>query len=135
MLTEERSPPVPRQLALALAAATLAAHLAFIAWVVLGAFLTRRRPWLAALHVASLVYGIAIEAGPWPCPLTLAENWFEAQAGVVPYRGPFLVHYLDAVVYPNVSPGLLVWAAVAVALLNGWIYLRRWRRRGRAQLG
>jgi Protein of Unknown function (DUF2784) len=126
---------LPRQLAVALAAGTLAVHLAFIAWVVFGALVTRGRRWLAGLHVASLVYGILIEAGPWPCPLTLAENWFEAQAGVAPYRGPFLVHYLDAMVYPNVSPGLLVWAAVAVALLNGWIYLRRRRRRRRAQLG
>ncbi len=120
---------MPRTIALALAAATLTIHLAFIAWVIFGALVTRGRRWLAGLHVASLVYGIIIEAGPWPCPLTLAENWFEAQAGVTPYRGPFLVHYLDAIVYPNVSPRLLVVAAILVALANAWIYLRRWRRR------
>jgi Protein of Unknown function (DUF2784) len=120
---------LPRSVALALAAGTLAVHLAFIAWVAFGALFTRRRTWLAGLHGVSLVHGIVIEAGPWPCPLTLAENWFELQAGVAPYHGPFLLHVLDAMVYPGVSPSLLVWAAVAVAFLNGWIYLRRWRRR------
>jgi len=33
-------------------------HLAFIVWVISGALLTRAGPRLAALHVASLVYGI-----------------------------------------------------------------------------
>jgi len=116
------------KLALALAAGTLAVHLAFIVWVIFGTLVTRRCRWLARLHIASVAYGIVIEAGPWPCPLTFLENWFEARAGVTPYRGPFLVHYLDALVYPNVSPRLLVWAAVVVALFNAWIYFRRRRR-------
>src|SRR6266571_2143741 len=47
------------------------------------------------------------ELGPWACPLTLAENYFEARAGIAPYQGPFLLHYLDAIVYPNLSPTLL----------------------------
>jgi hypothetical protein len=122
-------PPWVRIVGTALAASTLAAHLAFIVWVVFGAFLTRGRRRLAGLHLASLVYGVVIEAGPWPCPLTLAENWFEAQAGLTPYRGPFLVHSLDAIVYPDISPALLIWAAVVVALVNAWVYFRRWRHR------
>lgn len=118
-----------RWLLLLLAEATLGAHLAFIVWVMFGALLTRRRPWLGAAHVASLAYGIFIELGPWPCPLTFAENWFEARAGFEPYRGPFLLHYLDAIVYPHLSATLLAWAGVAVCLLNLGVYLRRWLRR------
>ena len=71
---------------------------------------------------------MVIEAGPWPCPLTLAENWFEVQAGRLPYQGPFLLHYLDALVYPNVPPVVLTWLAVAVFGYNAAIYWRRWRR-------
>ncbi len=37
------------------------------------------------------------------------------------YRGPFLLHYLDAVVYPNIPPNLLIAGAVAVCVLNLWI--------------
>jgi hypothetical protein len=40
---------------------------------------------------------------PWPCPLTDLENWFEGKAGVQPYQGGFLLHYLDKLVYPDIS--------------------------------
>jgi Protein of Unknown function (DUF2784) len=116
------------QIALALAVLVLALHLAFILWVMVGAVFTRGRPWLAWTHILCAVYGVVIEAGPWPCPLTLAENWFEVQAGRLPYHGPFLLHYLDAIVYPNVPPALLTWLAVVVLAINAVVYARRLRR-------
>ena len=112
-----------------LAVLVLALHLLFIGWVLLGWLLTRRRPWLRWTHILSVIYGIAIETGPWPCPLTLAENYCLERAGIAPYREPFLVHYLEAVVYPDVSPALLTWCAVAVCALILAIYVRRFRRR------
>jgi hypothetical protein len=114
-----------RALDLALAEISLLAHLAFIAWVIFGT-LAARRLWSQFLHIASLVYAIAIELGPWPCVLTLAENWFEARAGLIPYHGPFLLHYLDLIVYPKLSPVLLTWAGVAVCAVNSMIYARRY---------
>ncbi len=112
----------------ALAEVMLAAHLGFILWVMFGALVTPGLRWLGALHLASLVYGIMIELGPWPCPLTLAENSFEARAGIAPYQGPFLLHYLDAIVYPNFSPALLTAAGVAVCAANLLLYGRRFAR-------
>ena len=112
-----------------LAVLVLILHLLFIGWVLLGWLLTRRRPWLRWTHILSLIYGIVIETGPWPCPLTLAENYFLERAGIAPYREPFLVHYLEAVVYPDVSPELLTWCAAAVCLFILAIYVRRFRRR------
>src|SRR5579872_1427809 len=85
--------------------------------------------WLRWAHILSLLYGIAIETGPWPCPLTLAENYFLQRAGIAPYREPFLVHYLEAVVYPDVPPVLLTWCAVAVCGFIVGIYVRRFRHR------
>src|ERR1700741_57836 len=82
-------------------------HALFILWVVFGAFLTRWRPVLRWLHIASLVWGILTELLPWPCPLTLLENWLEGKAGVEPYQGGFLFHYLDKLVYPNISTTIL----------------------------
>ena len=79
----------------------LALHLAWILWVILGAFWTRGHRWLTAFHIASLVWGIIVETGPWNCPLTLAEQFFQRKAGMAPYRGSFLIHYLGGIVYPN----------------------------------
>jgi len=110
----------------ALAGVVLAVHLLWILWVICGALLTRRRPWLAGFHMISLLYGIVIEVVPWNCPLTLLEQWLEGKAGVTPYTESFLVHYLEALVYPDVPLTLLVWGAVGIAAFNLGIYGRRY---------
>jgi hypothetical protein len=102
----------------ALATAVLFLHALFIWWVVFGALLTRSRPLLRWLHIASLLWGILTEALPWPCPLTLLENWLEGRAGVEPYQGGFLLHYLDKLVYPDISANVLTIAGVIVCLAN-----------------
>src|SRR5438128_4841287 len=96
----------------ALATAVLFLHGLFILWVIFGALLVRSRPILRWLHIASLVWGILTELLPWPCPLTLLENWLEARAGVEPYQGGFLLHYLDRLVYPDISPTVLTVAGI-----------------------
>lgn len=117
-----------------LAVAVLVLHLLWIAWVVLGALLTRNRPQLRLFHIGSLIYSILIEILPWPpCPFTVLEQWLEARAGIDPYRGPFLVHYLDATVYPDIPVMVLIVCAVTVCLFNLGVYIVRYRRRQAAR--
>jgi len=108
-----------------LATAVLFLHGLFIFWVIFGALLVRSRPILRWLHIAALVWGILTELLPWPCPLTLLENWLEARAGVEPYEGGFLLHYLDRLVYPDVSATVLTVAGVLVCALNLALYARQ----------
>lgn len=113
-----------------LAVFVLILHALFILWVVFGALLTRSRPILRWLHMASLVWGILIELLPWPCPLTLLENWLETKAGVEPYNGGFLLHYLDKLIYPDISPTVLTAAGVVVCAFNLALYVgQAWRAR------
>ena len=109
----------------ALATTVLFLHGLFIFWVIFGALLVRSRPILRWLHIASLVWGILAELLPWPCPLTRLENWLEAGAGVEPYQGGFLLHYLDRLVYPDISPSVLTVAGVFVCALNLAWYARQ----------
>ena len=113
-----------------LAVAVLILHLLWILWVIFGALFTRQRGALRYFHVASLVYGIFIEITPWPpCPLTVLEQWLEEGASITPYHEPFLVHYLEAVIYPDIPLRLLVGCAVAVCVFNLGVYgVRYWRR-------
>lgn len=108
-----------------LAVCALFLHVLFILWVVFGALLTLSRPVLRWLHIVSLFWGILTELLPWPCPLTVLENWFEAKAGVQPYQGGFLLHYLDKLVYPDISASALTVAGVLVCALNLAVYGRR----------
>ena len=115
-----------------LAVCVLFVHALFILWVIFGAFLTRSRPVLRRLHIASLAWGILTELLPWTCPLTLLENWFEGKAGVDPYHGGFLLHYLDKLVYPSISTAVLTVAGVLVCALNLAFYGRQmWIARSR----
>ena len=113
-----------------LAEIVLVVHLAWCLWVMLGWLVTRGRRVLRGIHIASLVYAIFIESVPWPpCPLTVAEDWLEARAGIVPARGPFLVRVLDATIYPNVPVWLVVGAAVLLCCAILAIYVWRYRHR------
>ena len=71
------------------------------------------------------VWGILTELLPWPCPLTLLENWLEGNAGVEPAQGGFLLHYLDKLVYPDISSTMLTIAAVIICALNLAFYGRQ----------
>jgi hypothetical protein len=96
----------------------------------LGWTVTRCRRLLRTLHIASLIYAIVIELVPWPlCPLTLAETWLDARAGIEPAHGPFLPRILDAVVYPDLPESFVAGSAAiaCVAILS--VYLRRYLRR------
>ncbi len=120
----------PIHAALPLAEAVLFVHLLWCAWVLLGWTVTRGRRVLRTLHIGSLVYAIIIESVPWPpCPLTVAETWLETRAGVEPASGPFLVHILDAAVYPNLPGWVVVGAAVLVCLGILGVYLWRYLHR------
>jgi len=118
-----------------LAAAVLLVHLGWIGWILLGWVVTRGRPVLAVLHIASLVWGIAVELGPWPCPLTLLEQWLEARSGTGGYRGGFLVHYLDRLVYPDLPDAVIGWAGAGACILILAVYGRRAVRRIRMTRG
>ena len=115
-----------------LAVGALGLHLLWLAWVVFGWVVTRNRPVLRWLHIGSLVYGILIEVLLWPCPLTLVEQWARQQAGAESYQESFLIHYLEAVIYPEVSQGLVTGVAVALCLSILGLYAVRFRRRDAA---
>lgn len=113
----------------ALADAVLVVHLLFILWIIFGAVATRRRPLLRWVHLGSVVWGVLIEVLPWTCPLTWAENWLKTKAGLAPYHNGFMLHYLDALVYPNISPVLLTLVGVAICVFNLGLYAFRFRHR------
>lgn len=84
----------------ALADVVLVAHLAFVLFVVLGGLLVLRWPWLAWLHLPAAVWGVLIEYSGWICPLTPFENSLRTQGGGAGYRGGFIEHYIQPVLYP-----------------------------------
>ena len=112
-----------------LADATVAFHLVFIAFVVVGGFLVLRRPWVAWLHLPAVAWVAWLELTGAICPLTPLENTLRTRAGEEGYAGGFIDHYLIPIIYP---PGLTsqtqTLLGIAVIVLNAIVYLRAWRR-------
>jgi hypothetical protein len=106
----------------------LTLHLAWLALVVFGAFWTRGRPVWSSIHILALLWGIVVEVSSLPCPLTLAEQYFESRAGWTAHHGSFLLYYLDAIVYPNLPGWIITIVGVAVCSLNLGVYCWRLRK-------
>jgi hypothetical protein len=117
---------------LVLADLVLAAHLAFVGFVVLGGVLAVRRPALAWLHVPCAAWGAFVEFTRVGCPLTPLEISLRQLGGEAGFAGDFIGHYITAVVYPNgLSRADQIGLGVAVLVLNGLLYWRIARvRRG-----
>jgi hypothetical protein len=110
-------------------------HLVWIVLVVFGAIWTRGRPFWTAAHIACLVWGIVVEVGPWPCPLTLAENYFALRAGEPGVGGSYLLHCVQSVVYPNAPYWVIAICGVTVCAVNLGAYAWRvwaWMKTRRA---
>ncbi len=102
-------------------------HLAFILFVAVGALLAWRWPWLLWLHVPSLAWAVASITVGLDCPLTPLEKALRQLAGDAGYRGGFVDHYLENVVYPgSLTPWLRALAFVTIVI--GYAGLRHRRR-------
>jgi hypothetical protein len=116
-----------------LAQCVLVVHAAFVIFVAVGGLLALRWPRLLWVHAPALVWGVAILIGGWICPLTPLELELRARAGLPPYSGGFLDHYVMPWMYPaGVSRGVQIALAIGVFLVNALVYWRVLaRRRGR----
>ena len=114
----------------ALADLVLAAHFAFVLFVVLGGLLVLRWPGLAWLHLPAAIWGVLIEYFGWICPLTPLENSFRVRGGEAGYSGGFIQHYIQPILYPSglTRPTQLILGSMALAL-NIAVYWIVWSRR------
>ena len=117
-----------------LADATVAVHLAFVLFVVLGGLLVLRRPWIAWLHLPAAIWGAWIEFAGWICPLTPFENWLRRRGGGAGYSAGFVEQYLLPVLYPAALTRELQWALGAIVIvINAAVYVIIFRNRGHVQ--
>ena len=96
----------------------LAFHFAFIVFAVLGGFLVLWKPWIAWLHIPSVLWSGYVNLFGRVCPLTPLENRFRYLAGQAGYEGGFIQHYLTPLVYPGVL--LERWGLIAGSLVLLW---------------
>jgi len=112
-----------------LADALVAAHLAFIVFVVAGGLLVLRRRGWAVLHLPAVAWGAFAEISGTLCPLTPLENSLRLRAGDAGYTGGFIEHYLIPLLYPEaLTARTQVVLGLAVIAVNVVVYALAWRR-------
>ena len=114
----------------AAADAILVAHLAFVLFVVFGAFLVLRWPRFAWLHLPAVVWAAFIEFSGTICPLTPLEVALSQRAGRAGYVGGFIDHYVVSLLYPDgLTQNTQAMLGAAVVVINAAIYMVAFRRR------
>jgi len=111
------------------------AHLAFVAFVILGGLLAFRFRSLLWAHVPAVIWAGVVELSGSTCPLTPLENWLRERGGGRGYRGDFIEHYVLPLLYPeSLTRETQVALGLGALALNGVLYgalYRRKRRKGR----
>ena len=107
----------------ALATLVVAAHVAFIAFVVIGGLFVLRWRKLLYLHLAAVIWAVYIEWSGATCPLTPLENTLRAAAGLEAYAGDFVAQYVFPLLYPDgLTRRAQLVIGVAVLAVNGCVY-------------
>src|ERR1700754_4792398 len=78
----------------------VAAHFAFVAYLVVGGFVALRRRWTILLHIPVVIWGVGIVTLGYDCPLTWLEQRARRAAGMAPLPEGFIDHYITGVLYP-----------------------------------
>ncbi len=114
----------------AVTAVAVAAHFAYLAYVLAGGFLAWRWPRTVWVHLAAVTWIVAIVVFALDCPLTRLEHWSRARSGETgPFPG-FIDRYVAGVLFPAeyepVAYGILL---TVVGLSWAGFVARRRRRR------
>ncbi len=106
-------------------------HLAWIGFLLFGAFAGIRYRVMKYIHIGGLGFSIFMQAMDWYCPLTHLEFWLRNrhEPGLA-YQGSFIAHYAEKIIYLDVTPLAIRTATLALCAVNACVYL--WATRTKA---
>ncbi|MFH1146266.1 MAG: DUF2784 domain-containing protein [Pseudomonadota bacterium] len=101
-------------------------HFAWIIFLVLGALIGRKHRSLKMMHIGGLVFAALMQTFGWYCPLTHLDVWLRRRHNpALSYEGSFIVHYIEELVYVQVSPYLIHFLTVVIIVFSAYLYVRR----------
>jgi len=103
-------------------------HFVWILFLFLGAVWGVRNRIVKVFHLSGLFFAILLQVFGWYCPLTHVEFWLRSKHDpALTYAGSFIVHYVEKVVYFELSQSTIFIFTVFLCVFNAWIYL--WKRK------
>lgn len=101
----------------ALADAVMVLHGALLLFFLVGGFLAWRWPRLIWLHLAIVVWNLAITVVDFGCPITATEKYFRRLGGETVYQSGYIHHYLEGRLWPEGATPIVEKIGFAVVLI------------------
>ena len=104
---------------------TVFIHFLWITFLIFGAFIGRKVRAVKYLHISGLCFAVIIQIFGWYCPLTHLEVWLrERHDPSITYRGSFLIHYIEQIVYLELTPGTIFVLTVILIGASVLLYMK-----------
>ncbi len=104
-------------------------HFLWIVFLIFGVFIGRNKI-IKYLHIGGLGFAIIIQIFGWYCPLTYLEVWLRQRHNPsIKYTGSFIIHYVEKIVYIELSPVIIFVLTLILISMSAYIYLRRREKR------
>jgi len=111
--------------------AVITLHFLWVLFILFGLLIGIKYGWLIGVHLAGLVFTLALNIAGWFCPLTYLENYlYSLYNPRLAYAGSFIGEYLQKLIYLDVAEAYLRLAAVIWVVVNlaGYVFLFKRRR-------
>src|SRR5512134_2075380 len=94
-------------------------HFLWILFLIFGGILGTRHKIIKIFHVSGLAFALIIQAAGLFCPLTYLEVWLrERHDPSVSYSGSFIIHYMEKLIYIEISPTVIIILTVFLCAFN-----------------
>ncbi|RPI35009.1 MAG: DUF2784 family protein [Nitrospiraceae bacterium] len=103
-------------------------HFLWILFLIFGAYWGIRHKAVKIVHIAGLAFAFILNVFDWYCPFTHLEVWLRARHDpALSYTGSFIIHYVEKVVYIELSGNIIFLFTISLCGINTWLYLRKKR--------
>ena len=109
-----------------LADVVVSIHLFWILFLFVGAFWGVQHKVIKIFHLLGLAFALLIQMLDGYCPLTHLEVWLRSKHDPsLTYAGSFIIHYVEKIVYLEISRDWILVFSILLCGVNAWIYLRK----------
>ncbi len=103
-------------------------HFLWILFLLFGAFWGMKSKAAKIFHLSGFAFALLLQFSNWYCPLTYLEIWLRSKhSPSLSYTGSFIIHYLERLVYIEISRSTVLAFTLLLCAVNGWLYLRKRR--------
>ncbi|NWF93255.1 MAG: DUF2784 domain-containing protein [Syntrophaceae bacterium] len=101
-------------------------HFIWILFLFLGALWGLRNGAVKILHISGLLFAFLIQIFDWHCPLTHLEVWLRTKHDpAIAYTGSFIIHYVERIVYMEISRPVIVLFTILLCGMNVCLYFKK----------